>query len=59
MDLADLRKKRPPLGKLAYTTRVKNVIKSAKAQTVAKNFAGRFRKTCKQIVDRKGAAADN
>ena len=30
-----------------------------KAQTVAKNIAVRFRKACKQVVDRKGAAADN
>ena len=30
-----------------------------KAQTAAKNVAGRFRKACKQVVDRKGAAADN
>ena len=59
MDLADLRAKRDPLGKLAYTTRVKCVIKTQKAQTVAKNFAGRMRKACRQVVQRKGAAADN
>ena len=59
MDLEDLRKKRQPLGKTAYAARVKGVLKSAKAQTVAKNVAGRFRKACKQVVDRKGAAADN
>ena len=59
MDLADLHQKRRPLGKTAYTMRVKGVIKSQKAQTVAKNFAGRLRKACKQVVDRGGAAADN
>ena len=59
MDLADLRKKRRPLGKAAYTQRVKRVIKSQKAQTVAKNFANRFRKACQQVVDWHGAAADN
>ena len=59
MDLEDLRKKRRPLGKTAYTTRVKGVIKSQKAQTVAKNFARRMRKACKQVADRSGAAADN
>ena len=58
MDLADLKKKRAPLGKAAYTMRVKGVIKSRKAQTVAKNIAGRFRKSCQQVVDRRGAAAD-
>ena len=59
MDLADLHQKRRPLGKTAYTMRVKGVIKSQKAQTVAKNFAGRLRKACKQVVKRRGAAADN
>eukprot|EP00959_Pyramimonas_sp_CCMP1952_P316653 6627834-Pyramimonas_sp.AAC.1 len=59
MDLDDLRKKRRTLGKTAYTARVKQVLKTKKAQTVAKNVAGRFRKVCKQVVDRGGAAADN
>ena len=53
-----MRKKRRPLGKTAYTARVNGVLKSAKAQTVAKNVAGGFRKACKQVVDRNGAAAD-
>ena len=59
MDLDDLRKKRRPLGKTARAARVKQVLKTRKAQTVAKNVAGRFRKACKQVVDRGGAAADN
>ena len=59
MDLDDLRKKRRPLGKTAYTARVMQVLKTKKAQTVAKNVAGRFRKACKQVVERGGAAADN
>ena len=59
MDLADLRLKRRPLGKTAYTLRVKRVMQTQKAQTVAKNFATRFRKACVQVVKRKGAAADN
>ena len=42
-----------------YTAMVKQVLKTQKAQTVAKNVAGRFRKACKQVVDRGGAAADN
>ena len=58
MDLQDLRKKRCPLGKTAYTARVKGVLKSAKVQTAAKNVASRLRKACKQVVDRNGAAAD-
>ena len=59
MDLADLRKKRRPLGKSAYTQRVKSVIRTQKAQTVAKNCVRRFRKACQQVVDRKGAASDS
>ena len=59
MDLADLRKKRPPLGRAAYTMRVKGFIETQKAQAVAKNFAKRFRTACKQAVRRRGAAADN
>ena len=59
MDLADLRKKRRPLGKTAYMSRVRSVMKTQKAQTVAKGFAKRFRKACQQVVERKGAAADN
>ena len=59
MDLEDMRKKRRLLGKTACTARVKGVLKSAKAQTVAKNVTGSFRKSCKQVVDRNGAAADN
>jgi len=59
MDLADLRMKRRPLGKAAYTARVKGVMRSQKAQTVAKSYAARLRKTCKQVVDRGGAGADN
>ena len=38
---------------------VKGVMRSQKAQAVAKKYAARFRKTCKQVVERKGAAADN
>jgi hypothetical protein len=59
LDLADLRKKRQPFGKTAYTARVKSVIKTSKAQAVAKNIAKRFRKACQQVDRRGGAAADN
>ena len=58
MDLADLRKKRKPLSKFAYQSRVKSVMNSVAAQTVAVNYAKRLRKTCKEVVKRKGAASD-
>lgn len=47
MDLADMRKKRRPLGKTAYTARVKSVMRSQRAQTVAKSFAKGLRKACR------------
>ena len=59
MDLGDLRKKPAPLDKAAYTARVKSIMRSQKAQAVAKKYAAKFRKTCQQVVARKGAAADN
>ena len=59
MDLADMRCKGPPLTKAAYTARLKGIMRSQKAQAVAKSYAARFRKTCKQVADRGGAGADN
>ena len=59
MDLADMRKKRRPLGKAAYTARMKGVMRSQRAQAVAVKCAGRLRKACQEVVARKGAAADN
>ena len=58
-DLADFRNKCTPLNKEEYITRMKGVMRSHKAQIVAKSYAARFRKTCKQVVERDGAAADN
>lgn len=58
-DLADMKEKRVPLGKMAYTLRVKTLLRGKKAQRVAGNCATRFRKTCLQVVKMKGAAASN
>ena len=58
MDLADLRKERKPFSKFAYQSRVKSILISAAAQKVAINYAKRLRKTCKEVLDRKGAASD-
>ena len=59
MDLADLCAKRRASGKTAYVQRGKGIIRSNKAQATAKKRASNFRKTCKQVVDRGGAAADS
>ena len=55
MDLVDAIAKKPVLGKTAYRARVLRVLKTTKAQTVVANFAKGFRRTCKRIVDGKGA----
>ena len=59
MDLADLREKRALASKAEYIRRIKSVIQTNKAQTVAKASANKLRFTCKQVVKRQGAAADN
>ena len=56
MDLADAVSKKPVLGKMAYRARVVRVIKTKKAQQTAINIAKSFRKTCKRIVECRGAA---
>ena len=56
-DLRDALAKRPPLGKSAYLKRVRAVICTRKAQTVAGNIARSFKKTCREVVRKGGAAA--
>ena len=58
-DLADMKQKRAPLGKKAYTLRVKTLLRGKKAQTVAGQCAHKFRRTCLEIIKNKGAAASN
>ena len=53
----DLRRKRPVLGRMAFQARVRAVLASAKAQAVASNIAASFRKTCKEVVAKKGDMA--
>ena len=59
LDLADLRKKRKPLGKTAYKERLKSVLQSKKAKSVARSCVRKFRDVCKAVVAKKGAAAGN
>ena len=59
MDLADLKMKRCPLSKTAYTSRIKAVLRSAKAHEVASACARKLHGACLQVVRRRGAAADN
>ena len=59
MHLVHLRAKRRALGKTAYVQRVKGAIHSQKAPALAKKCDLISEKTCKQLVARGGAAADN
>ena len=59
MDLADMKKKRAPLGKTAYILRMKTLFRGKKAQKVAGNCAKKFRSICLQVIKNKGAAAGN
>ena len=56
MDLADAVKKKRALTKSQYVARVKRVLASKKAQGVAAACARGFRKVCKEVVSKKGAA---
>ena len=55
MDLADALKKRRVLGKSAYAGRVRRVLKTRKAQSVAASFGKSFKSTCRIVVAKKGA----
>ena len=50
LDLQDALKSRPWIGKLAYKTRIKNVLNSAYAQNAAKRIAKGYIKTCREVV---------
>ena len=56
-DFADLRARRKVLGKTAYTLRVKKLLRSARAQTVASNVALGLKRVCRQVIKNKGAAS--
>ena len=56
-DLQDLRDKKPTLCKHRYLARVRHVLRTRKAQRVACNIAMSFKKTCLEVVAKKGAAA--
>ena len=53
MDLADLAAGRAVPGKRAYRERIKRLLKSPKAQEVAKNFFRNLRTVAKKIVKAK------
>lgn len=56
-DLQDYRVKKPCLTKPQYIARVRQVLQTVHAKRVAGNIARGFRKTCKEVADKGGAAA--
>ena len=55
--LDDLVKKRPSPGKIAYKERVRRILESPKAQTVASNMYYGLRKTARALKTRGGKAS--
>ena len=45
------------MGKTAYKVRVKSILKSKKAQNVAKAKFNNFKKVCQEVRRKKGAAS--
>ncbi|CAE7257144.1 unnamed protein product [Symbiodinium sp. CCMP2592] len=57
LDREDLRQKRPPIGMLAFKARVRAILSSRRAQSVAARIAGGLKKTCKEVIAKKGGMA--
>ena len=57
MDLADAVAQRPVLGKTAYKLRVRRVVQARSFQRIAANIALGLKKTCKEVIRKRGAAA--
>ena len=56
-DLDDFQRKRPPLTKDEYIARVIEVLQTDEAKRKARNIAAGFRRVCKEVADKHGAAA--
>ena len=56
LDLKDATARKKPLGKMGYQQRVRAVLSTKAATRVAKNIAGSLRKTCQEVIKKKGAA---
>ena len=56
MDLKDAMADRPVLGKTAYRERVRRVMKSSKASRIAGRTLLSLRKSCLEVIKKKGAA---
>ena len=54
-DLEDLRRGKPALSKAEYKQRVRDVLRTVKAQNVAKAKFQNLKKVCKEVVLKRGA----
>ena len=54
-DLEDYRLGQPALGKMAWKRRLRNLLRTKRAQMVAKNKFLNFKKVCKVVSKAKGA----
>ena len=52
-DCEDLRRRRPPIGRTAFKARVRSMLSSKQAQSVAARIAAGFRATCKEVAAKK------
>ena len=55
-DLRDLASGVPVLGQTMYRERIKRLLRSQRAQYVAKRFAANFRTVCRRVIKAEGAA---
>ena len=56
-DCEDLRRRRPPIGKMAFKARLRSMLASKRAQRVAARIAAGFRTTCREVVAKQGGMA--
>ena len=57
MDLKDCLAKRPVLSKEQYKARVRNLVKTKRAQSAAASIGKGLKKVCRQVLKNKGAAS--
>ena len=55
MDLADLKAKRPPVQKTALKARLRALLSTQKAKRVAQSHVRSLRKTCEEVLRKRGA----
>ena len=57
MDLADLKARRVPVRKAAFKARVRSLVRTARAKRVSANIFKGLRKTCAEVLRKRGAGS--